>query len=470
MDEQHSENISNFLLSKNPGKIIKQLDPQQIDRLFEKLRQHNEHLTQLSRQDALTKLPNRLYFELSANRLFAQANRHKNKVAVLTVDLDGFKAVNDRYGHAVGDALLKQVAACLHEHTREEDLVARVGGDEFIIILPCISDYTDAGTVAAKIIEAVSKIEIDGYPDMVIACCIGIAGYPLAAESIDELLVCSDKALYNAKNNGAGSFEYFTKKIKQEYRYAQKLIKSLCKKLENKSVALSYLPVYTNSNLDVSGVQVKLPGLQAITSHLEGNHTFCDKLSVAYLEKVHENFTQWRAQDIDVKRLQVFIEVNAYLLATETFKKRLHELFSADFLFKDACILRLVGIGDALMSEALFNSYKDIAAKFCFTYSDYHHTNNIDYRNLEPHYIDISLSAVYSKIVPLNKNIKFVNALIAFSHALNANVLLSNIDYKEHKEIALSSSCENLCGSHLSVSLSHKDIVSYLFRYCCHHS
>lgn len=464
MDEQHSDNIYNFLSSRNPGKTLKQLDVRQIDQLFDKLRQHNDHLTQLARLDSLTQLPNRFYFDLSAKRLLAQAERHMNKVAVLSLDLDGFKKVNDHYGHAVGDKVLQRVAASLHDVVRHEDLVARVGGDEFIIILPCIDQYTDAAAVAEKVINAISRIKIDGYPDAKINCCIGIAGYPLAATSIADLLLCADKALYIAKNKGPAHFEYFTKKVRQEHKYAVKLLKTLQQNLDHNTLVLSYLPVYEIGHSHIGGVQVRVPDMQEVISHLQGNKKFYERLTVSYINKVYANYCWWQDNEVEIAHLKLIIDINEAMLHEGGFRSALKDMFSENQTFKQNCVLRVAASDSSLFSDEIIESYSEIGAQFCFTYNESQKTNIIKLRDLEPDYIDISLNAVFNEQDASARSHVFLKALITFVQAIGAKVILSEIDSQEHKSIVDASGADFACGSAFSMRLSSDEISSYLAR------
>jgi len=132
----------------------------------------------------------------------SSARRHRNTIGVLYLDLDGFKDINNTFGHATGDALLKEVAKRLLASVREEDTVARAGGDEFIIALSQVTDAAHAASVASKAIEAVSRpYEIDGKTVRVTASA-GIALYPLHGDDADALMKRADAALYAAKKAG----------------------------------------------------------------------------------------------------------------------------------------------------------------------------------------------------------------------------------------------------------------------------
>ncbi|MCX7192249.1 MAG: diguanylate cyclase [Proteobacteria bacterium] len=180
-----------------------------IDQRTRELRLANNELTKLATHDVLTGLPNR---QLVSDRLvqaLTAARRDKAHLALMFIDLDEFKPVNDTYGHDVGDLLLKEVAKRIHGCIRESDTVSRVGGDEFIVLLPIIEAGGDAGEVAEKIRLALNQpFELAGYK-LRISSSIGIAIYP--EHGIDEstLLKNADTAMYDAKNNGRNTVRLF---------------------------------------------------------------------------------------------------------------------------------------------------------------------------------------------------------------------------------------------------------------------
>ena len=170
--------------------------------LHEAARTHGRMLEALALTDPLTGLANR---RLLADRIamaLVHARRNTRTMAVVYLDLDGFKQINNTRGHSAGDALLKMVAGRLVETVREEDTVARLGGDEFVIVLPHLSGAAAAATVASKMIEAVSHpYDIEGQT-VTITTSAGIAVYPVQGEDADRLMKNADLALYEAKRAG----------------------------------------------------------------------------------------------------------------------------------------------------------------------------------------------------------------------------------------------------------------------------
>ncbi len=160
-------------------------------------------LSRLAYHDPLTLLPNRRLFHDRIRMAISQSRREGGRLALLMIDLDKFKPVNDSFGHAAGDTLLKEAARRMQNCLRESDTLARLGGDEFLVLLPLIGDEVDAMTVADKIrLELCQPFALDGEHEAMIACSIGIAIYPDHGRDEKHLLANADSALYAAKENG----------------------------------------------------------------------------------------------------------------------------------------------------------------------------------------------------------------------------------------------------------------------------
>jgi diguanylate cyclase (GGDEF)-like protein len=166
-------------------------------------------LTHQAHHDALTQLPNRALFHDRLEQLLTQARRRKRSVALLFVDLDRFKIVNDTLGHASGDALLVETANRLRACVRESDTVGRFGGDEFAVILGDLNDRGDAVRVAQKIIEAVSRPLMLKGREIVLGASAGMACYPGDAGDAKSLLRNADVAMLRAKQLGRRNVQYY---------------------------------------------------------------------------------------------------------------------------------------------------------------------------------------------------------------------------------------------------------------------
>jgi diguanylate cyclase (GGDEF)-like protein len=173
------------------------------------LRGSEERLRHLSEHDVLTGLPNRILlndrFQLSLNR----AMRFQSCLGLLMVDADEFKVVNDLFGHQAGDKLLRELAQRLNNCVRATDTVARIGGDEFVVLLPDLRIPAEADSIAAKIVAAIAQPYAIDSAQAVITVSVGIVTYPEAGNDIDALMRCADEAMYAAKQRGKNSFHVY---------------------------------------------------------------------------------------------------------------------------------------------------------------------------------------------------------------------------------------------------------------------
>ncbi|MCW8825572.1 MAG: GGDEF domain-containing protein [Gammaproteobacteria bacterium] len=192
--------------------IIKRLI-QEIDRrnlieseLEERIAQRTQRLSFLATHDALTTLPNRTLFREQLTQSIKQSHRSKNYTAVFFMDLDGFKEINDKYGHDAGDKVLIEISRRIGETIREEDLFSRIGGDEFTIILNNLANREAALPIANKVISVTNEPIISDELELRVGISIGISFYPDDGETTDQLVSLADDAMYQAKGSGKNSY------------------------------------------------------------------------------------------------------------------------------------------------------------------------------------------------------------------------------------------------------------------------
>lgn len=192
--------------------------------------------------DVLTGLPNRAYFSEQLKHSITLAARHGHISALMFIDLDRFKIVNDSLGHDAGDTLLKAVSARIQQCLRSSDFLFRMGGDEFTVILPLITAPEEAACVARRILEAVACPVPIGEHELMVGTTIGIAVYPGDGESAEALLRNADAAMYSVKNNGRGTFAFYHAQMNQRALQRLELEAALLKGFRDAEFALYYQP------------------------------------------------------------------------------------------------------------------------------------------------------------------------------------------------------------------------------------
>jgi diguanylate cyclase (GGDEF)-like protein/PAS domain S-box-containing protein len=209
---------------------------------FIQRKQAEDKLSFLARFDSVTDLPNRYLFTDRLSQMLAQAQRNDWSSAVLFVDLDRFKAINDTYGHAAGDQVLREAAARMLACVRSSDTVGRLSGDEFAVILSNLAKTDDASTVAQKIVETLAAPFILNGQQAYISASIGIAIYPVDGNDTDTLLKNADTAMYRAKAQGRNGYQFFLPQMNERLIQRQQLEAQLHGALERKEFLLYYQP------------------------------------------------------------------------------------------------------------------------------------------------------------------------------------------------------------------------------------
>jgi len=221
-------------------------------------KQAEARIRYMALHDALTGLPNRTLLQDRLASAIALAHRNRNRVAVLMLDLDRFKHVNDSFGHDVGDHLLETVAKRLQSCLRESDIVARFGGDEFVVALPNVVEDSDAETVARKIASVLSQESVvDGHL-LRISTSIGISQYPINGETPETLLQAADIAMYQVKSKGRGTFFFFRPELSEATQREWQLEKDLPEALARNEFMLYYQPFVATKSGSITGVEALL--------------------------------------------------------------------------------------------------------------------------------------------------------------------------------------------------------------------
>jgi len=221
-------------------------------------KQAEQKMMHMATHDALTGLPNRNLLQDRIQQALAHNRRSHDRAAVLFIDLDQFKTINDSLGHDVGDLLLIEVADRLLPSMRDEDTVARQGGDEFIVLLPTIGNIQDAGTLGQALLETLTEpYQVKGN-ELHISASIGIAIYPDDGEDVDTLLKNSDIAMYHAKESGRNNCQFFTPKMNAMAAERHSLGSELRHALARNEFRLYFQPKVGIANGEIAGMEVLL--------------------------------------------------------------------------------------------------------------------------------------------------------------------------------------------------------------------
>jgi diguanylate cyclase (GGDEF)-like protein len=211
-----------------------------------------------AQHDFLTGLPNRMLLNDRVNQAIARAPRHQKKVAVLFLDLDGFKHINDSLGHPTGDKLLQSIGERLVECVRASDTVSRQGGDEFVVLLSEMEQSEDAAITARRMLHSVSEAHSIDQHDLHVTTSIGVSVYPDDGLDAETLIKNADTAMYQAKENGRQSYQFFKSAMNVRAVERQSIEEGLRRALERQEFALHYQPKVNLNTGQITGAEALL--------------------------------------------------------------------------------------------------------------------------------------------------------------------------------------------------------------------
>lgn len=430
-----------------------------------------QQLEKAAKYDLLTNLANRYQFEIIADRDLAFAKRHHTMVALLSIDLDNFKNINDIYGHDIGDQLIKEVGMRIKNCVREEDFVARMGGDEFAVIATGLINPAEAGVIAKKILDAVTPEYKIQSKLIFITCSIGIACYPLNGEDRLTLLKNADIAMYHAKNLGKNNFQFLTSSIQTKRERQLEIENNLYTALTNNELYLVYQPQF-DSEGKIIGVEALLrwehPALQLVPTLefivIAENSGLIISIEEWVLRNVFMQRKKWQEEGIIQKQK---IAINISFREFERFNlcdyigKIAEEcgVFPHDFEIEltETTLMRnpehSKGELDCLHAKGFSVAIDD----FGTGYSSLYYLKSLPIQR-------IKIDQNFVKGVGLKKEDEFIiDATLSLAEKLNLEVIAEGVETKEQLDFLVQRGCKQFQGYYFSYPL-RVDEMTALFR------
>jgi len=228
------------------------------DELEKRVQKRTQDLEYMAHHDALTSLPNRLLFNELLTKYMANAKRHQQKLAVIFMDLDRFKTINDALGHGAGDKYLQNLAQKLQTAIRAEDIVARLGGDEFVFCITELNKITSLDTIAQKILTIIQEPQLIQDKKFKLSASLGVSIFPDNGTTISELASNADMAMYRAKKSGGNNHNYYTHTLNTEAKKALEIEIALRDAISNNELVLFYQPIIDLQQNNIAGIEVLL--------------------------------------------------------------------------------------------------------------------------------------------------------------------------------------------------------------------
>ena len=420
----------------------------------------NEELRRRAFIDPLTGLPNRMLFEdrlLHAMQRYdrdddSRARREPRKVAVLFVDLDGFKPINDMLGHAVGDEVLKEAARRLRTTTRDSDTVARIGGDEFVLLAEDVSDVADCASLANRVIQVLAQpLEVQGH-QVTLSGSVGVALYPEHGDRL-KLVQNADAAMYTAKRAGGNTYALFESRMNEGLQDQLSLQQDLRHALERGELQLHYQPKIDARLGRLQGVEALLRW-QHPTRGMVGPNVFIPIAERFGLINglgnwvIEESCRQMRVWADEGLSMNVAINLSVHQLRTEELVPRIESALARYQVMPSQLLCEItesVAMEDIESTQRAFEELSRIGVylsidDFGTGYSSLSYLRQLPARQLK---IDRSFVADI-EVRPDARAI--VSAVIQLAHQLGLRVVAEGVETEGQRDILLVLQCDELQG------------------------
>ncbi|SEI76507.1 PAS domain S-box-containing protein/diguanylate cyclase (GGDEF) domain-containing protein [Allopseudospirillum japonicum] len=430
-----------------------------------------EKIHNLAYFDELTGLANRRLLNDRLQQALSQARKHEAMLAVLFLDLDLFKRINDSLGHASGDQVLRRVARRLQDAVGTEDSVARLGGDEFVILVPEVEHLTDLERLSHRIIAAIHQpMQIEGQ-ELFVSTSIGISLYPQDAQNTDDLLKNADSAMYRAKENGRNNFSFFTQQLGQETSSRLTLENALRRALHQQAFQLFYQP-----KIDIH--QGKLKGFEALIRWNDEHLGFVspadfipmaeqlgliDSLGNWVLHEACQQLKWWQKAGLDV--VPIAINISARQLASPHFEASIHQAlqdskipaYLLELELTESCFLPEHAEAIACMLHRLRQlGIKISIDDFGTGYSSLSYLKRLPLDTLK-------IDASFVRELPhAHDDCQIAITIIAMAKALGLNVVAEGIETYEQLTFLREQGCEQGQGYYLGRPSPANQVVTWL--------
>jgi diguanylate cyclase (GGDEF)-like protein/PAS domain S-box-containing protein len=432
----------------------------------------DERVRFLAYYDALTGLPNRTLFRDRMSKALAGARRQKHKMAFLFLDLDRFKDINDSLGHSVGDLLLQEVAERLKAWGRAQDTIARVGGDEFLIMLTHVNDSSDAAVAAERLMDTMCRpFAIQGH-SLTISCSVGISVFPEHGADGEALVKNADAAMYNAKANGRNNLRFFTSDMSAQVLERITLENSLRSAMGKDELFLAYQPQMEIATGRITGLEALLrwrnPHLGLVSPDrfipIAENSGLIVPLGEWVLRTACRQAREW--QTAGLPRVSMAVNVSAVQFRQEGFCDLVKKVLSDTGLDPQFLELELTESLLLANAEAMVSVVKDLKALGITVAIDDFGTGYSSFSYLKRFQLNkFKIDRSFIRDVAVNpEDATITSAIISMAKSLKLKVIAEGVETEAQMQFLRDHQCDEIQGFYFSKPLSVEEVSVKLKR------
>jgi diguanylate cyclase (GGDEF)-like protein/PAS domain S-box-containing protein len=434
------------------------------------MKAYQGQLERIAHYDALTNLPNRVLLADRLSQAMVQCQRRNQSLAVAFMDLDGFKAVNDTYGHNVGDELLISVSHHMKEALREGDTLARIGGDEFIAVMVDLENSEDSKPVLKRLLEAASNPVTVGNVVMQVSASIGVTLFPQDGVDAEQLMRHADQAMYVAKQAGKNRYHLFDTAEDNAINTQRKSIDNVRTALERNEFVLHYQPKVNMSTGEVKGVEALIrwqhpssgliPPLEFLPV-IEG-HLVSLRLGEWVINTALSQISQWRSRGVN---LPISVNISAYQLQQDNFTTRLaalladHPDVSPSFLELE--ILETSSLHDIRQVSTTMNACNELGVHFALDDFGTGYSSLTYLKGLPAYLIKIDQSFIRDMLDDAD-DLAIVEGVVGLAKAFQREVIAEGVETIAHGVALLKLGCELAQGYGIARPMPADDIPEWV--------
>ncbi len=464
--EVYAELISISAICDNGGKVLRYVA---VFSDISHLKAHEAELNLAANYDALTGIPNRILLADRMKQAIAQTAREQNMMAICYLDLDGFKPINDTMGHDAGDKVLVEVAKRIENTIRGGDTVARIGGDEFVVLLLSLEKGEEFLTILNRLLAAIAHPITIKNKSLTISASIGVSIYPLDDEDPDTLLRHADQAMYVAKQSGKDRFHIYDPAPDRRARDQHAFLKSIRHALEQGQFELYYQPKINLRTKELIGAEALIRWrhpergllLPAEFLHHIENTDLDIEVGDWVTAKALAQMNHWRSTGLDI---EVSINISGYHLESPHFVERLQQQLAH---YPDMPVgklqievLETVALNDIAIVRGIIESCREIGVRFALDDFGTGYSSLSYLSGLPVDVLKIDQSFVRDMLED-NGDKTIVQGIIALARAFGRQTVAEGIETEEHYQLLIDMGCELGQGYYIARPMPADKLMSW---------